>query len=69
MKAEYKIHSQHRFEVRYKQNDKIEGTGCFTHSKEDLNEKEQFSFFHEYTNNMYKNKEQFFSIRIYKVQE
>lgn len=69
MKAEIQINSRYRFEVKNNQNGKIEGTGCFTHSKEDLSENQQLSFLHEYTNGMYKGKEQFFSIRIHKVQD
>ncbi len=69
MKTNYQINSRYRFEVKYKINGKIEGTGCFTHSAESLSEQEQLSFLHEYTNGMYKNKEQFLSIKIWKLKE
>lgn len=69
MKTNYQINSRYRYEVKNKINGKIEGTGCFTQSTEDLSIQEQISFLHEYTNGMYKNKEQFLGIKIWKLKE
>jgi len=48
-------------------NGKTLGTGCFKTSRK-MTKAEQLSFFHQYTNGMYQNKEAFISIDIFEAE-
>lgn len=69
MKTNNQIYSRYRYEVKNKINGEIVGTGCFTHSKENLTEQEQLSFLHEYTHGMHKKNIGFLSIKTWKLKE
>ena len=58
----------YRFKVTSKQNNSTLGTGFFRASKE-MTKDEQISFFHQYTNGIYLNKEPFVSIDIFEAEE
>ena len=57
----------YRFSVTSKINNKTLGTGCFKSSRK-MTKAEQLSFFHQYTNGMYQNKEAFISIDIFEAE-
>jgi len=57
---------KYRFSVTSK-NNKTLGTGCFKSSRK-MTKAEQLSFFHQYTNGMYQNKEAFISIDIFEAE-
>ena len=57
----------YRFKVTSKQNNKTLGTGFFKSSRK-ITKDEQISFFHQYTNGMYLNKESFVSIDVFEAE-
>ena len=57
----------YRFKVISKQNNKTLGTGFFKSSRK-ITKDEQISFFHQYTNGMYLNKESFVSIDVFEAE-
>ena len=58
----------YRFSITSNQNNETLGTGVFK-SRQKMTKDEQISFFHEYTNRMYLNKEAFVSIDIFEAEE
>ena len=56
----------YRFKVTSKQNNKTLGTGFFKSSRK-ITKDEQISFFHQYTNGMYLNKESFVNIDVFEA--
>ena len=57
----------YRFSVTSNQNNKTLGTGFFKSSRK-ITKDEQISFFHQYTNGMYLNKESFVNIDIFEAE-
>ena len=57
----------YRFSVTSNQNNKTLGTGFFKSSRK-ITKDEQISFFHQYTNGMYLNKESFVSIDVFEAE-
>jgi hypothetical protein len=57
----------YRFSVTSNRTGKTLGTGCFKTSRK-MTKDEQLSFFHQYTNGMYQNKEAFISIDIFEAE-
>ena len=58
----------YRFKVTSNQNNETLGTGVFKSSQK-ITKDEQISFFHQYTNGIYLNKEPFVSIDIFEAEE
>ena len=57
----------YRFSVTSNQNNKTLGTGLFKSSRK-MTKDEQISFFHQYTNGIYLNKESFVSIDVFEAE-